>query len=159
MDRYSEGACLSPFTMNPYLSPTAGIKTSTRLSQLHFLPLGWVVNYDRRPRWEDEVRGVTQWWRQEFLFHGLIVIRSATLDENVKKERTQHLGAQMEFLPYVHSLTLLTHCGLIVMHTGLWAAVLLKQEQFASMTQYNRRNFKLQIFLFNVQSLGKLWTL
>jgi len=88
--------------------------------------------------------------------HGLIVMRSATLDENAKKKRTQHLGVQMELLPYVHSLTLLYHCGLIVMHTGLWAAIFPKQEQFASMTQYNRRYFKLQTFLFNIQSLGKL---
>jgi len=104
------------------LSITAGIATSTRLSQLHSLPLGWVVNYDRRAGWEVEVRGVTQWWRQEFLFHGLIVMHSATLDENVTKKRTQHLGAQIELLPYVHSLTFLTHCGLIIMHTGLWPA-------------------------------------
>jgi len=91
-----------------------------------------------------------------FSLHGLIVMLSATVDENVKEKRTQHLGAQMELLPYEYFLNLLTHCGLIVMHTGLWAAVFLKQEQFASMTQYNRRNFKLQIFLFNIQSLGKL---
>jgi hypothetical protein len=156
MGGYSEGDCLSPFTISPYLSPTAAVATSTRPSQLHSLPLGWAVNYDRRRGWEDEVRGVTPWWRQEFSLHGLIVMRTATLDKNVKKKRTQHLGAQMELLSYVHSLTLPPHCGWIVMHSSLWAAVLLKQEQITSTTQYNRSNSKLQIFLFNIQSLGKL---
>ena len=75
-------------------------------------------------------------------------MRSATLGENVKKKRTQHL-AQMELLLYVHLLTLPTHCGWIVIHTGLSAAVLLKQEQITNMTQYDRSNSKLQIFLFN----------
>jgi hypothetical protein len=37
-----------------------------------------------------------------FSLHGLIVMLSATVDENVKKKRTQHLGAQMELLPYVY---------------------------------------------------------
>jgi len=40
----------------------------------------------------------------------------------------------MELLPHVHSLTLPTHCCWIVMHTGLWVAVLLKQEQITSTT-------------------------
>jgi hypothetical protein len=62
----------------------------------------------------------------------------------------------MELLSHVHSLTLPTYCGLIVMHVGLRAAVLLKQEQITRTTQYNRSSSKLQIFLFNVQSLGKL---
>jgi hypothetical protein len=158
MYRYSEGACLSPFTISPYLSLTAAIATYTRPSQLNSLPLGWAVNFDRRRGWENEVRGVTQLWRQEFSLHGFIVMGSATLDENVQKKRTQHFGAQMELLPYVHSLTLPTHCCWIVMHTGLWAAVL-KQEQITSKTQYNRSNSKLQTFLFNIQSLGKLWIL
>ena len=85
MDRYPEGACLSPFTISPYLSPTATIATSTCPSQLQFLQQGWVLNYFRRRGWEDEARGVIQWRRQEFSLLALIMKRSATLNENVKE--------------------------------------------------------------------------